>query len=251
MKIILRFGCGVLVPGAALLFTGLLAAQAPAGQPGTGAPPRGRAVPPAPKAGVCPLPILPALPAYTDQTFSAKADVPHGKIEQANYKNYAGEDKRMHVYLPPEYASNAGARYPVLYLTHGGGDDDSKWTSEDFRSGGYAGNILDNLIAAGKAKPMIIVMPNTRGCATFDPSPIGTNDKCSQEYLQDVIPYADSHYRTKASREYRALAGLSMGGMVVIHTGFQHLEPIRARGRATGRTAWPTATPSSAPSCAW
>ena len=72
-------------------------------------------MPPPPKAGVCPLPILPALPAYTDQTFFAKADVPHGKIEQANYKNYAGEDKRMHVYLPPDYAGDAGARYPVLY----------------------------------------------------------------------------------------------------------------------------------------
>jgi enterochelin esterase family protein len=154
----------------------------------------------------------------------AKADVPHGKIEQANYKNYAGEDKRMHVYLPPDYAGNAGARYPVLYLNHGGGDDDSKWTSEDPRSGGYADDILDNLIAAGKAKPIIIVMPNTRGCATFDPSPIGADDKCSQEYLKDIIPYVDSHYRTKASREYRALAGLSMGGMVVIHTGFQHLD---------------------------
>ena len=224
MKIIFRFGCGVLVPGAALLFTGLLAAQPAAGQPGTGAPPKGRAIPPAPKAGVCPLPILPALPAYSDQAFFAKADVRHGKIEQANYKNYAGEDKRMHVYLPPDYAGNTGTRYPVLYLNHGGGDDDSKWSSEGLRSGGYADDILDNLIAARKAKPMIIVMPNTRGCATFDPSPIASDDKCSQEYLKDIIPYVDSHYPTKASREYRALAGLSMGGMVVIHTGFQHLD---------------------------
>lgn len=170
MRIILRVGFRVCVPGAALLFAGLLAAQPPAGQPATGAPPRGRAMPPAPKAGVCPLPILPALPAYTDQTFFAKTDVPHGKIEQVNYKNFAGEDKRMHVYLPPDYAGNTGARYPVLYLNHGGGDDDSKWSSED-RNGGYAGDILDNLIAARKAKPMIIVMPNTQRCATFDPSP--------------------------------------------------------------------------------
>ncbi len=200
------------------------ATQPPAGQTRTGAPPAGQAMPPTPKAGVWPLPILPALPAITDQTFFARGDVPHGKIELANYKNYAGEDKRMHVYLPPDYAGNAGARYPVLYLNHGGGDDDSKWTSEDVRSGGYAGAILDNLIGTGKAKPMIIVMPNTRACATFDPSPIGSDDKCSQEYLKDIIPYVDSHYRTKASREYRALAGLSMGGMVVIHTGFQHLD---------------------------
>jgi enterochelin esterase family protein len=112
------------------------------------------------------------------------------------------------------YERNSNARYPVLYLNHGGGDDDAKWSAEDPRSGGYAGDILDSLIAAGKAKPMIIVMPNTRSCATFDPSPIGTDDKCSQEYVKDIIPYIDNHYRTKASREHRALAGLSMGGMV-------------------------------------
>jgi len=80
------------------------------------------------------------------------------------------------VYLPPDYASNENARYPVLYLNHGGGDDDSKWSSENLRTGGHAGDILDSLIAVGKAKLMIIVMPNTRGCATFDPSPIGTDD---------------------------------------------------------------------------
>ncbi len=177
-----------------------------------------------PRPGVCPLPILPALPALDDGAFFAKANVPHGKVEQASYKNYAGEDKRMHVYLPPDYERNAGARYPVLYLNHGGGDDDSKWSSEDARNGGNAGNILDNLIAAGKAKGMIVVMPNTRGCATAEPSPPGSDDKCSQEFVKDIIPYIDGHYRTKASREYRALAGLSMGGFVVMHTGFPHLD---------------------------
>src|SRR5580693_10704091 len=65
--------------------------------------PPGRAMIPAPKAGVCPLPILPALPAYTDTAFYARTDVPHGRVEQATYKNYAGSDKRMHVYLPPDY----------------------------------------------------------------------------------------------------------------------------------------------------
>ncbi len=154
---IIRGGPWVFVPGACLLLAGLLAAQPNPGQPGTGAPPAGRAIPPEPKAGVCPLPILPALPAYTDHAFFAKTDVPHGKIEQAHYRSYAGEDKRMHVYLPPDYAGNGSARYPVLYLNHGGGDDDSKWSSEDLRSGGYAGDIIDNLIGAGKAKPMIVV----------------------------------------------------------------------------------------------
>src|SRR5271156_580632 len=88
------------------------------------APPR-PPIRPAPKAGVCPLPILPALPTYTDTAFFAKTDVPHGKVEEATYKNYAGADKRMHISLPPDYQNSAAVRYPVLYLNHGGGGDDS------------------------------------------------------------------------------------------------------------------------------
>lgn len=177
-----------------------------------------------PKKGVCPLPILPALPTYADTSFFAQTNVPHGKIEQVNYKNYAGAEKRMHVYLPPDYEKNLSARYPVLYLNHGGGDDDSKWSSTEPKNGGHAGHILDNLIAANKAKPMIVVMPNTRPCATLAPSAPGRDDACTQEYLKDIIPLVDKTYRTKASREYRALAGLSMGGMVVMNVGFPHLE---------------------------
>ncbi len=127
-------------------------------------------------------------------------------------------------YLPSDYASDAAAKYPVLYLNHGGGGDDANWTSEDLKRGGSAQFILDNLIAAGKAKPMIIVMRNTHGCASATPSAPGKDDACTQEYLKDIIPYVDSHYRTKASRENRALAGLSMGGFVVLHTGLPHLD---------------------------
>ena len=178
----------------------------------------------APKAGVCPLPILPALPSYADPAFFAKANVPHGRVEQATYKNYKGADNQMHIYLPPDYGGNAAARYPVLYLNHGGGGDDTNWTSENVKGGGSAQFILDNLIAAGKAKPMIIVMPNTHGCASGTPSAPGKDDACTQEYVKDIIPYVDSHYRTKANRENRALAGLSLGGFVVLHTGLPHLD---------------------------
>ena len=188
------------------------------------APPANRPRLDPPKKGVCPLPILPALPTYADATFFAKTEVPHGKIEQVNYKNYAGVDKRMHIYLPPDYDKNSSARYPVLYLNHGGGDDDSKWTATDVKSGGNAANILDNLIATGKAKPMIIVMPNTKACATFTPSAPGKDDACTKEFVQDIIPAVDKAFRTKASRENRALAGLSMGGMVVMNVGFPHLD---------------------------
>lgn len=177
-----------------------------------------------PEKGVCPLPILPALPAYSETDFYTVKDVPHGKVEKATYKNPAGEEKRMHIYLPPDYDKNVDTRYPVLYLNHGGGDDDSRWTLEDQQRGGYANIILDNLIAEGKAKQMIIVMPNTRGIATGTPPVPGTDDACSQEYVNCIIPYVDSHYRTKANRAYRAIAGLSMGGFVVLHTGLPHLD---------------------------
>ncbi len=189
--------------------------QAPAGQRG--------AMPNMPTPGVCPLPTLPALASYNDSSFYAVTDVPHGRIEQVPYKNFAGADKRMHVYLPPAYEKDAAARYPVLYLCHGGGDDDSRWSLNDPQRGGSAGVILDNLIAAGKAKPMIIVMPHT-SCSVANPSAPGKDDACTQEFLKDIIPYADSHYRTKANRESRALAGLSMGGFVVMNTGLPHLD---------------------------
>ncbi len=197
--------------------TSLVLAQAPPQGP-PGRPP----MRPAPKAGVCPLPILPALPTLTDAAFFAKADVPHGKVEQATYKNHAGVDKRMHIYLPPDYDGNT--RYPVLYLNHGGGGDDSHWTSDNLKGGGSAQFILDNLLAAGKAKPMLIVMPNTSACASYTPSAPGKDDACTEEYLKDIIPFVDSHYRTRASRDDRALAGLSLGGFVVLHTGLPHLD---------------------------
>ncbi len=197
-----------------MMMTSLVLAQAPPRPP----------MHPAPKAGVCPLPILAALPTLADVAFFANADVPHGKVEQASYKNYAGVEKRMHIYLPPDYDSRAAARYPVLYLNHGGGGDDANWTSENVKRGGSAQFILDNLLAGGKAKPMIIAMPNTSACATYRPSAPGKDDACTEEYLKDIIPFVDSHYRTKAGRENRALAGLSMGGFVVLHTGLPHLD---------------------------
>ena len=192
---------------------------AAAGRPGGG-----RRMPSLPKPGPCPLPILPALPAYDDTTFFAKVDVPHGKVEAVTYQTQSGQEKRLQVYLPPDYAKKDTARYPVLYLNHGGGDDDSKWTNTDPKQGGNAQFILDNLIAAGRARPMIVVMPNTRGIASPNPPPKDQDDACTREYLKDIIPYVDSHYRTKASREGRALAGLSMGGFVVMNTGLPHLE---------------------------
>lgn len=193
-------------------------ADAPAG------PPAGRRMTPAPKPGPCPLPTLPALPSLTDTSFYEVRDVPHGRVEQVAYTNFADTAKRMHVYLPPGYERDAAARFPVLYLNHGGGDDDAKWSSTDPKNGGHTQAILDNLIAAGSAKPMIVVMPNTRGIVSPTPPAPGEDDACTQEFLRDIIPLVDARYRTRPSREGRALAGLSMGGFVVMHTGLTHLE---------------------------
>lgn len=190
-------------------------------RPGSRGP---RGMPPMPKPGPTELPILPALPALDDTSFYAKTDVPHGKVEQANYTNYAGKTKRMHVYLPPDYEANGDARYPVLYLNHGGGDDDSKWTNTDRRQGGHTQFILDNLIEEKKSRPMIVVMPDTRGIASPNPPKAGEDDACSQEYLKDIILYVEKHYRARPGRENRALAGLSMGGFVVMNTGLSHLD---------------------------
>jgi enterochelin esterase family protein len=171
-----------------------------------------------------PIVILPALPAPNDTTFYAERDVPHGKVEIVHYQTSAGAEKQLHVYLPPGYDGSGDLRYPVLYLNHGGGENDSHWTATNPKSGGFANLILDNLIAAGKARPMIIVMPNTSKLVTGTPPKLGEDDACTREYLQDILPFVDRHYRTRPNRESRAIAGLSMGGFVTLNTGLTHLE---------------------------
>ena len=84
-----------------------------------------------------PVPILPALPDANDMSFYASNDIPHGRVEQVYYKTAGGKEKRMHVYLPPGYETDSEKRYPVLYLNHGGGENDSHWTAANPRSGGY------------------------------------------------------------------------------------------------------------------
>lgn len=192
---------------------------APAAKPTVGANGAYVAPPPA-----HPVPILPALPAPGDTSFYAKTAVPHGRVEIVRYKTTAGAEKPMHVYLPPGYDTSGDTRYPVLYLNHGGGENDSHWTATNPRSGGFAHLILDNLIAAGKARPMIIIMPNTGGVVSGTPPKPGEDDACTREYLQDILPFVDAHYRTRTNRESRAVAGLSMGGFVVLNTGLTHLE---------------------------
>lgn len=141
--------------------------------------------------------------------------VPHGEIRKVWYKSTTmGEERRLHIYFPPGY-DNSKAKYPVFYLLHGGGDEDSGWSSI-----GRAGFILDNLIAAKKAKPMLVVMPNgslprppAMPGAPPDPSvTLVLQERFSNELLKDILPFVEKNYRVLPGNANRALAGLSMGG---------------------------------------
>ncbi len=131
--------------------------------------------------------------------FQDNRNVPHGQLRKHWYmSDTLGMQRRMHVYTPPGYDDN-NEDYPVFFLLHGGGDEDSGWSSI-----GRAGFILDNLIAEGKAEPMIVVMPNG--------SLPSRELSFEQELMTDVIPEVEMHFRVKAAPEHRAIAGLSMGG---------------------------------------
>src|SRR5216683_2719086 len=145
-------------------------------------------------------------------------DVPHGEIHHHFYKSaVAGDDRDYYVYTPAGYDPSAQRTYPVLYLLHGFSDDASGWTAV-----GRANVILDNLIAKGKAKPMIVVMP--LGYGTMEMIRVGWGawghddvraqnfEKFRQALLTEVMPRAESEYRITKDRTARAIAGLSMGG---------------------------------------
>jgi enterochelin esterase-like enzyme len=170
--------------------------------------------------GTCPT-ALPTLLGSSETSFYASANVPHGTITVVSPDS---SGKTMRVYTPPGYSTNTTTTYPVLYINHGGSESDIQWACTNASNCGYAGLILDNLIAAGKAVPMILAMPYTGDCASLDsPSP-SADDTCTTHYRQSFIPYIEAHYRVKADRNYRGIAGLSMGGMVTLNTGLPHLD---------------------------
>lgn len=147
-------------------------------------------------------------------------DVPHGAVHVHSYRSKATDEVRnLHVYTPPGYDNDVVARFPVLYLLHGSGESDATWTVL-----GHAHYILDNLIAQGKAKPMIAVMPN--GLAVPNtPEARGRNTEVfSRDLLGDVMPMIETSYRVKADRLSRAIVGLSMGGGQSLTIGLNHPE---------------------------
>src|SRR5258706_12835610 len=194
-----------------------------------------------------------------DAAYYTAKDVPHGQVSQRwYYSKVTGKWRRCYVYTPPEYDGNARSRYPVLYLLHGWGENEQGWHTQ-----GRMDLIMDNLIAAKKAKPMLVVMDNlnavrpsedatlyaARGIiarATMaDVAPAGggrggfpTNwgSAFTDMLLTDLIPMIERTYRVLPGRENRAMAGLSMGGMQSFMTVLANLDKFAYLGGFSGST---------------
>jgi enterochelin esterase family protein len=150
--------------------------------------------------------------------FMDTRDVPRGAVAEVTYYSKALERfRRMHVYTPPGYESGEG-RFPILYLLHGAMDSDDSWTTV-----GRAGFILDNLIAAGKAEPMVVAMPAGHTGPFHFGMPLSIDDFVA-DFTGDVMPWIESHYRVHTDRAHRALAGLSMGGAQTLEIAIADLE---------------------------
>jgi len=179
-------------------------------------------------------------------TYYAIQDVPHGQVREVWYSSkVTGTWRHALVYTPPQYDTQAKVRYPVLYLQHGGGEDETGWTRQ-----GRANFILDNLIAEGKCKPMIVVMAHGYARRAGQPEPdlagrpMGSPEgrrvlqemtaAFEDDVTQALIPYVDSTFRTLADREHRAMAGLSMGGMQTFQVTLNHLDLFSYIGGFSG-----------------
>jgi enterochelin esterase family protein len=163
----------------------------------------------------------------TDADFYAPKDVPRGDVRVRWYLSKTTQKwRRAFVYTPAEYDANPRTRYPVLYLQHGSGEDERGWTNQ-----GHANFILDNLIAEGKAKPMIVVMeqgyatpPGVVQTTTTQGRGGGQPSVFEQVVVNDLIAMIDSTYRTLADKDHRAMAGLSMGGGQTLQITLAHMD---------------------------
>ncbi|MEP7363906.1 MAG: alpha/beta hydrolase-fold protein [Acidobacteriota bacterium] len=174
--------------------------------------------------------------------FYEPKNVPHGDVHIHWYRStVTGKMRRAYVYTPPGYGMAARKRYPVLYLQHGSGESERGWTAQ-----GRANFILDNLIADGKAVPMIVVMDN--GYAAQPGAGVAGqrgNEAFGDMLLADLIPEIDRSYRTQPDRLHRAIAGLSMGGGQALSVGLAHLDRFGYIGSFSGaggrNSDWKTA----------
>ncbi|HEU5080583.1 MAG TPA: alpha/beta hydrolase-fold protein [Opitutaceae bacterium] len=194
----------------------------------------------------------------TGESFYELKDVPHGQVcERWYYSKTTQAWRRIFVYTPPGYDQNPSARYPVLYLQHGGGEDERGWAVQ-----GHVSQILDNLIAEKKAVPMLVVMD--RGYALrpgeepfrFQPPRSGEKmpaldfkrifNTLEEVFIHELIPMIDETYRTQADRSHRAMAGLSWGGMQTRTIGLNHLETYSQFGLFSGGSIDPASLPNLA-----
>jgi len=161
-----------------------------------------------------------AIPSYVQVR-----NVSHGTVQSVSYKSKAlGTDRKMVVYTPPGYEQSK-ERYPVLYLLHGAGSDETSWTQR-----GSAHVILDNLIADGKLKPLVVVMPfglaapraaGARGDAAENKM---QREGFTKDFFGDVLPLVDAKFRVFTDRDHRAIAGLSLGGAQALAIGLTHID---------------------------
>ena len=182
-------------------------------------------------------------------TYYSIQPVPHGQVREVWYDSkVTGTWRHALVYLPPGYDEQVKRRYPVLYLQHGGGEDETGWIRQ-----GRANFILDNLIAAGSTQPMIVVMaygyarragqpiPDLTGKPPGSPERAKVMLDMASAFEADVtealIPFVDSTFRTTADRDHRAMAGLSMGGMQTFHVTLRHLDLFSYIGGFSGAGA--------------
>lgn len=152
-------------------------------------------------------------------SFYALRDVNHGEVRMKRYYSSVFNSwRRFYVYTPPGYDGNLNEKYPVLYLLHGGGEDERGWSTQ-----GKTDLILDNLIADGKAKPMVVVMMDgnvgSGGIANFGERSL---QQFENELKRVVVPFVEKNYRAKTGPRDRALAGLSMGGLQTLHSGIRN-----------------------------
>ncbi|HZS04152.1 MAG TPA: alpha/beta hydrolase-fold protein [Blastocatellia bacterium] len=178
-------------------------------------------------------------------TYYSIQDVPHGQVREVWYNSkVTGSWRHALVYLPPSYETQTKQRFPVLYLQHGGGEDETGWIRQ-----GRANFILDNLLAEGKCKPMIVVMAYGYARRAGQPAPVVAGPptspdraKAMQEMMsafgddvtQALIPFIDKTYRTLSDRDHRAMAGLSMGGMQTFQVTLNHLDLFSYIGGFSG-----------------
>lgn len=161
---------------------------------------------------------------FEGQDYYDFKDVPHGEIRIKSYFSAVlNKWRQLYVYVPPGYAADEKARYPVLYILHGGGEDERGWAMQ-----GRTNLILDNLIAAGKAKPMLVVMPDgNMGVPGFGEASLKVFEA---EMKLRVIPFVEKNYRVETGAKSRALAGLSMGGLQTLYVGINNTDMFSALG---------------------